>query len=259
MADLFEEVEEQLRSDRYKKFALKALPWVGGALLAALAVALAVWGWQSYTQGAAAKASEQYAQGLEALQQGRSDEAFRIWGEVAKSPSKPYRALALMQQGGVRLSAGKTDEAVRLFDQAAEAAGDPIVEDSARLKSALALVDTAPFKDLEARLTPLTEEDRPFRVQAREALAYAKLMAGNAKGAREDFVVLSLLSDASETARQRARAAIQMIDSGGTKALPATVRAAAQLPPPVQPQAGALPPGVAPPPAQPQQQGPAPQ
>ena len=36
MVDVFEEVEEQLRSDRYKTLALKTLPWVSGALLLAL-------------------------------------------------------------------------------------------------------------------------------------------------------------------------------------------------------------------------------
>ena len=39
MADVFEEVEEQLRSDRYKSLALKALPWVAGLLLLAAVVA----------------------------------------------------------------------------------------------------------------------------------------------------------------------------------------------------------------------------
>ena len=38
MTDLFEEVEEQLRSDRYRKFARSALPWLLG--FAAIAGAL---------------------------------------------------------------------------------------------------------------------------------------------------------------------------------------------------------------------------
>ena len=45
MTDVFEEVEEQLRADRYKTLALRALPWVLGALALALIIALAIWGW----------------------------------------------------------------------------------------------------------------------------------------------------------------------------------------------------------------------
>ena len=41
MTDLFEEVEEQLRSDRYKQFARKALPWMLGVAAAALIAVLA--------------------------------------------------------------------------------------------------------------------------------------------------------------------------------------------------------------------------
>ena len=35
MVDVFEEVEEQLRTDRYKALALKVLPVVGGLLVIA--------------------------------------------------------------------------------------------------------------------------------------------------------------------------------------------------------------------------------
>jgi len=252
VVDLFEEVEEQLRSDRYKTLAFKVLPWIGAALAAALVAALAFWGWQTYTARANAKASEQYAEALEAFGQGRNDEAFRIWGEVAKSPSKGYQSLALMQQGGIRQAAGKIDEAVKLYDAAAEAAPTPLIQDAARLKSALALLDTAPYSAMETRLKPLLEDGRPYRVQAREAQAFAKLMNGDTAGARGDFVVLSLLSDASDSARQRANAAIQLIDSGGAKAIPAAVKAAAALPPmPTLPMGAAPPAAGAPAPQQP--------
>ena len=252
MVDLFEEVEEQLRSDRYKTLALKVLPWIGAALASALVAALAIWGWQTYTARGIAKASDQYAQALEAFSQGRNDEAFRIWGEVAKSPSKGYRSLALMQQGGIRLADGKTDEAVKLFDAAAEAAPTPLIQDAARLKSAFALLDTAPYPAMEERLKPLLEDGRPYRVQAREALGFAKLMKGDVAGARGEFVVLSLLADAPEGARQRANAAIQLIDSGGAKAIPGAVKAAIALPPtPTLPMGAAPPAAGAPAPQQP--------
>ncbi|MFN3522425.1 MAG: tetratricopeptide repeat protein [Phenylobacterium sp.] len=251
MVDLFEEVEEQLRSDRYKSLALKAVPWIAGLLALALVVALGVWGWQAYNRRAHTQASETYAQAMEAFGRQDREAAMRLWGEVAQSPSKGYKTLALMQQGGVSQSEGKTEAAVKFFDEAAKAAPNPLLADAARLKSALALLDTAPYKEMEARLTPLTEEGRPYRAQAREALAFAKLMAGNVAGAREDFVIIRNMLDAQEGARQRAAAAIELIDSGGAKGVPAAVKAAASLPPASAPSAGGA--------SAPQQQAPGPQ
>lgn len=147
-----------------------------------------------------------------------------------------------MQMGGVRLEQNKTAEAVAYFDQAAKLATNPVLADEAGLNSALALLDTAPYKVVEARLNPLMGETSPYRVQAKEALAFAKLQAGDLAGARGDFLVLSSsLDNSSDEIRERARAAMAMIDLGSAKDLPAVVKAAMALPPP---SALALPPGA---------------
>lgn len=232
MVDVFEEVEDQIRIERYRGLAMRVLPWALGVGAAALIVALAFWGWDSYTRSQADKASETYMAALEATAQGDTSGAYAKFGEVAKSPAKGYRALALMAQGGMRMEAGKPDEAVKLWDEAAAAATDPVLGDLARLKSAFALLDTAPYKDIEGRLTPLMEDNRPYRLPAREALAFAKLMAGKPAEAKADFTYLSQVLGASDGMRRRAQAAIALIDSGSAGAIPAAAKAAALLPPP---------------------------
>ena len=251
MTDVFDEVEEQLRSDRYKSLALKSLPWVAGLLLLVILAVGGYWGWQAYRLKADAKASDQYAQALKDFDQGRTERAVQAWAEVAKSPSKAYASMALMQLGGVKAAGDKTAEAVKFFDRAAAAAPNEIVGDMARLKAAYALLDTASYKEMETRLAPLTAEGRPYRVQAREALAIAKLMAGDLQGARSDFKVLTLLTESSQGLRGRAQAAIDLIDTGSARAVPAAVKAAAALPP-MQALPQGLPPGMARPPSGPQ-------
>ena len=231
MTDIFEEVEEQLRSDRYFQLARKAWPWALGALVAALVVALAVWGFDSWSSGEAAKASETYAAGLESMQKGETAAAFDQFGQVARSSSRGYKALALMQQAGLRLADNKADEAAKLFDQAAAASPTPLIGDLARLKSAFALMDTAPYAAIEERLKPLTDAKRPYFVAAREGLAMAKLRAGRLQEARSDFVVLTLLPGAPDEVRRRAQVAMIAIDSGAAAGLPAAVNAALKLPP----------------------------
>ena len=145
-------------------------------MVAALVAVAALWGWREYNDRAVAKASQTYAQAMDAFAQGRDDQALSGWQEVAKSPAKAYKSLALMQMAGIKVTEKKPAEAVALFDQAADAAPDAILQDAARLKSAFTLLDTAPYKDVEQRLTPLMKDGRPYRVQAREALAFAKLI-----------------------------------------------------------------------------------
>jgi hypothetical protein len=231
VADLFEEVEEQLRSDRYRSLAFKALPWMLAIVAAALIGVIAYWGWNSYNQKAVGKASETYAAGLEALQAGDNAKAVSQFTEASRSKARGYKSLALMQLGGLQLEQKHAAQAVKLFDEAAEAAPDDVIGDAARLKSAFAVMDTAPYKDVEARLTPLLQDGRPYRVQAREALAFAKLTAGDLAGARGDFVIISGMLDAPEGARARAKAAMGLIDTGSAKAVAGAVRAAAALPP----------------------------
>lgn len=253
MTDLFEEVEEQLRSDRYKQFARKALPWMLGIAAVALIATLGYWGYDSYRAKQVATASEQYAAGVDAMVAGDKTKAQQLLTEVSKSQAKGYKSLALMHLAAFQVEANKPAEAVKLLDEAAAAASDPLIGDAARLKSAFALLDTAPLKDLEGRLKPLMEEGHPYRVQAREALAFAKLNAGDLAGARGDFVLISQSLDAQQGAQARAQAAIGLIDSGSAKAVPAVVKAARALPPPMTIDPGAIigpPSGAAP--AQPQ-------
>lgn len=240
MVDVFEEVEEQIRSDRYRALALKVLPVFIGAVILIL---LAVGGWQGYrawTEAQANKASETYAKGLDALQAGRTEEAKSAWETVSKSGSPAYRSLALQHLGALRLNDRDTAGAVALFDKAAKAAPDPLIGDAARLKAVYALLDSTPRAQIDARLEPLLKAGRPFRMQAREAAAFSKLLAGDTAGARSDFVVVSLSPDGAEGARSRATAAIALIDSGSAKATADLVKAASALPPPRP-----LPPGLA--------------
>jgi hypothetical protein len=169
---------------------------------------------------------------------------------VAKTAPAAYKALALQMQGALRMRENRVKDAVALFDAAAEAAprGDEglIIADAARLKSALALLDEAPYADIEGRLKPLTEDDRPYRALALESLALAKLNAGKVKEARADFESLRTALDASQGMIERAGAAIDLIDSGGAAAVPAVVKAAREAPPmPVMaPSAGPAPGGA---------------
>ncbi len=232
MVDFIEEVEEQLRSDRYRAILRKAWPWAAALLAAVILAFLGVWGYQTWRDRNIAKASVAYDKAVTELAGGDQIGAYNDFEPIAASGPAGYRTLALMSQGDIRLSAGKNDDAAKLFDRAAKASPDPIFADMSKLRAALALLDTAPYAQLQTRLTPLIGQAKPFDLQAREALATAKLAAGKTAEARADFNALTLTIGVSPTMRTRAEAAISLIDSGEAGAVVAAARAAATMPPP---------------------------
>ena len=237
MVDVFEQVEEELRSDRYKRLARTWLPVAGVVLVVALIGALGWWGWDSLNSSKASKAAEAYDRGMEALRAENPADARAAFEEAVNEGNGAYKALALHQQAGLAVTANKVPDAVRLFDEAAKASRDPIISDPAALKAAFLIMDTAPLADIEARLQPLTEDDRPLHAFAQEALALARLQHGKTKEAREAFVLLQLGQNVPDDVRQRASAAIETIDAGTAGNLAAVIRAASAAPAPVAAQA----------------------
>ncbi len=238
MVDVFEQVEEELRSERYKRLARTWLPVLGGLLAVALVAALVWWGWQSYVSSQADKASAAYQQGIDALQEGKTAEARTAFAESAKAGGG-YKALALMQEAGLAQAENKTADAVALLDEAAKATRDPILSDIAALKAVFLVMDTASLEDVQKRLEPLTGEKRPMSAFAQEALAMAQLQHGKTAEARQTFVQLQLGQDVPDPVRQRAQAAVQAVDTGTAANLAAIVKAAAALPTPTPGQAAA--------------------
>ena len=161
MTDLFEEVEEQLRSERYKQLARTVLPWMLGLAAIALIATLGYWGWDTWRNKQIDQASEQYGEALESMAANDPAKARTLWTTVSKSKAPAYQALSLMHLAAFAGGDGKTAEQVKLLDEAAKVAPDPVIGDAARLKSAFALLDTAPLAVLEGRLKPLMEEGRP--------------------------------------------------------------------------------------------------
>jgi hypothetical protein len=227
VVDVFEQVEEELRSDKLKRLAKTWLPVFGVVLVVALIGALGWWGWDSLNSNKAAKAAEAYDRGMEALRADKPMDARAAFEEAIKEGNGAYKVLALQQQAGLAVSANKFQDAVRLFDEAAKASSDPILSDPPALKAAFLVMDTAPLAEIEKRLTPLAEDKRPLHAFAQEALALARLQHGKTKEAREAFVLLQLGQDVPDSIRQRAQIAVESIDAGTAAAIKPIIDAAA--------------------------------
>jgi hypothetical protein len=231
LVDFVEEVEEQLRAERYASLANRFLPWFFAAIAATVVGWLGVWGYDTWRDRNIGQASIAYDKALVALSSGDQTGAFADLAPVAKDGPSAYRALALMMQADIRFGAGRSAEAVSLYDAAAKEAPNAVLRDLAGLRAAQTVMDSAPYAQVESRLKSLIGEKRPYNLEAREMLAMAKLQAGKLQEARGDFNALSLTLGVTPGMRTRAQGAITLIDSGQGGLVGPVVKAAATLPP----------------------------
>ena len=209
MVDVFEQVEEELRSDRYKRLARTWLPVVGAVLGVALVAALAFWGWDSWQTSKADKASVAYDRGLESLEAGNATGADAAFIEAAKEGTGAYKAMALSQRAGIALVENRIPEAIAHLDEAARATRDPLLSDTAALKAAYLAMDSETIEQIEARLEPLVKDGRPFSAFALEARAMAWLQHGKVAEARKKPV-----EEIDEVARGRVWSGAQAKERG---------------------------------------------
>lgn len=171
MADIFHEVDEEVRREQLKKL------WDRYSIyLIALAVLIVagIGAWRGYEywvakRAAAAGAAFEVAAALG--EQGKYAEAEAAFAKVAGEAPKGYRVLARMRAAGA-LAQIKPADAVKAYDElSADASLGATWQDLAAIRAGLLLVDTATLADLRRRLEPLAEPTRSFRHTARELLA----------------------------------------------------------------------------------------
>jgi hypothetical protein len=224
VSDVFEQVEEELRSERYKRLARTWLPVVGGVLLVALIAALSWWGWQTMETSKADKASIAYERGLEAMQANNPVGADAAFVQAAKEGNGAYKSLALQHRAGIALDAGRDTEALALMDEAAKASRDPLFADAAAFKSLLLAMDIETLEQVQARAKALSGEKRPFNAFAREAEALALLQNGKVNEAKDILAILKNDLDTPQVVSRRAQLALDAIESGGAANIQAIVR-----------------------------------
>lgn len=211
MVDVFDEVEEELRRERYQAALRRYGPWVAGA---AAAIVLGVagyqfWDWRS-GQGAA-EASDQYMAAAASLEEGNLSTADAGFADLAESGPRGYAALALMRRGEIALQQGNADQAAQYFSAAAERSPEPLTRQLAQYKAALAQFETLSYDDVRVRLSPLTEGASPFAALARELIAAAALRAERWEEARRAYELLTVSLDAPPGVSRRAAEALTYI------------------------------------------------
>jgi hypothetical protein len=233
MSDIFQEVEEDVRRERYEQLWTK----YGNYIIAAAAfIVLAVGGyqaWSAYDTSQRQVVSDQYEAAQQVAASGKAAEAEAQFAELSKSGYSGYATLSKFNLVATYLAQNKRDPAIVVLRELIESS-DSAVSAAARLRLAWLEADARPRPDIEGILGPLTAADSPWRHAAAEVLAYSELKGGSRIQAEADYLKLSQEAEAAPGLRQRAGALAQYLKANpaGVAAVPAAAGAAAPAPAP---------------------------
>jgi len=214
VGDIFREIDEELRQERFERLWQRYGKVV---ISAAVAVVVAVAGFkafQHYQTKQRETHSAQYAAASKLLVEGKNVEAAALFNNLSKEASKGYAALSRFQQAAIKGGAGDALGAIKLYDQISLDSG---VEESLReaavifsVSRQLDIGDTDNEK-LEDRLKSLINKKGPWRHSAKELSGLLALQAGDPSRARKRFIEISDDLEASSNMRSRASQILAVI------------------------------------------------
>jgi hypothetical protein len=203
VSDIFQEVDEEVRRERLKQL------WDRyGTLFVAIAfvIVAAIGGWRAYQWWDAKKAAEngvRFESALALSTEGKSADAEAAFARIAAEGTSGYRTLARFQEAA-ELARRDPAAGVKAYDALSADSGlSTLLQDLARVRAGLILIDTAPPAELRHRLEPVTAPGRAFRHTARELMAFANWRAGNASDTKRWVDMIVADAESPQAIRQR--------------------------------------------------------
>ena len=213
MADIFQEVDEEIRRDKAKVLWRKYGVYV---IIVCVGIVLGTAGkvaWREYKAAQQTEDSSRYVDAKRLLDEGNVDEALLLFESLALEANTGYSVVAKFQAAITRFKTGDREGAITALDLiTTDDSIDPILQGLAKLKAVMLLIDDGATDDLRRRIAELASQSSPWRYSGSEMEAVLKHRDGDLDGARSAFKALS--EDASAPTNMRNRAA-QMLAALG--------------------------------------------
>lgn len=208
MADIFDEIDEDLKRDRTQALWTKYGKYLIAAAVAVVIGVGASQGFSAWTRSQAEAAANLYQQSLAA------DDAVAALEQNIGALTDGYALLARFQIAAGMATAGDAGAAEAGYLGIAEDSSvAPLYRDAALLLSAMNAPDTQPASDLQARIAPLADGAGPWKAMALELSAALDLRDGNTDAALSKLEKIVELAEVSGDLRQRAAQLINILKS----------------------------------------------
>lgn len=204
MTDIFREVDEDIRKERYSKlWKTYGRYLIAGVTLIILGTVAGV-GWTSYQKSVDADRGDRFASAMALARGGSSGQAAASFAALAEDAGGGIGALARLQQAAALIEAGEVSAAIAAYDSlAGDGSADRLLRDLARLLAAMHSLDNASTDELTDRLAPLIGDNNAYRYSARELQALVSYRAGDVDGAMSLLRALADDPEAPPGLRQR--------------------------------------------------------
>jgi len=217
LADIFHEVDEEVRRERLQKLWERYSVYIIGL---AVLIVVAVSGWRGYLwwEGKkAAAAGAQFEAALSLSDEGKHTEADAAFAKIVAEAPAGYRILARFR-AAAELAQTKRADAVKAYDDlAADTALGPTLQDLAAVRAGMLLVDTAPLAEMKRRLDKVAEPGHAFRHAARELLALSAWRNHDFTAARRYLDMIAGDGETPPGTRARADILSALIAADGSK------------------------------------------
>ncbi len=256
MADIFQEVDDEVRQDRLNKAWKRYAPlFIGLAVLVVLATA-GFTGWRQYVSSQRLKASDALVAAMTQAGTGDRTGAIKSLDALAVDAREPYATLARLRAAALRADGGDRKGAATLYAEVARTTEDKDIRQLAEVLGAVQEVPDAAPDDAIAKLKPLADAGGPWHNVAREYLGFVYFKKGDIAQARQAWQQIAQDVEASDALKARANELLSATASSAPPAMaPPSVSpppAPAMAPPAAPAVAPATP--VAPPPVTPSSQ-----
>ena len=213
VADIFQEVEEDLRRDKALDFWKRHQTHIIAAAVLAVALAGGITGWRTYSQHQREAEGGAYAAVMDAIAKDPKTAQAQIDAQVAKGGSTGFALLGKFQQANEVMTAGDAAKAGDLYAAlAGDASVDKPMKDLAAILAALARLDSGKPAEAAALVQPLTAEGNAYRFSALEISGLAAFAAGDKAKAKDIFTQLKQLAALPTAPRSLASRADMMLD-----------------------------------------------
>jgi len=204
--NLFKEIDEDLRQQKYADLWKKYGNYIIGAAVALVVGVASVKGWEAYDLNRKSEDSKLLSSALKSIASDKPDTAADILNKLATEGSAGYAILARFNQAAVLAKKGDRKAASAAYLALSEDNSvDEIFRDMALIIAALHGLEGGEAAVLSNRLARLMNGTSPWRHSAKELTALLAQKSGNSDKARKLFQEIT--DDATAPAGIRARAA----------------------------------------------------
>jgi hypothetical protein len=215
VGDLFREIDEELRQDRYERLWQSYGKYVLGLGVALVASVIGWKAWTHYTVSQHQAQSLQFSNASRLLDQGKKSEAAALFANLGERSSGGYRTLSRFHQAALRADSGDATGAVSLYEKLAQDQSlDRTLREAAEIFVVMVQIDDAKYDAavLQSRLDPLMKADGAWRHAARELSGLLALRSGDGKAARGYFRQIADDLEAPQGMRARSVQVLAVID-----------------------------------------------